>query len=86
MTPEEMIQYSWIVSRTKRAHHGGNRWIGTGGTSPAAIRFSPGGYRVGVRSTNKSAQQVAMERRYRDITGRPPTESQMAEALKKLRR
>ncbi len=89
MTPEELIQY--FLDRLKdqtEAHHGGNRWIGTGGTSPVGHSgFHPGGMRVGGRSMNKSAIKVALERRYRDYSQEGPlTESQMAEALKKLRR
>lgn len=89
MTPEELIQY--FLDRLKdqtEAHHGGNRWIGTGGTSPVGHSGThPGGMRVGGRSMNKSAIKVALERRYRDYSQEGPlTESQMAEALKKLRR
>ncbi len=49
MTPEELIQY--FLDRLKEqteAHHGGNRWIGTGGTSPVGHSgHHPGGMRVG---------------------------------------
>ncbi|MFA6345776.1 MAG: hypothetical protein WCX34_07015, partial [Syntrophales bacterium] len=35
MTPEELIKYFFDrLKEQKEAHHGGNRWIGTGGTSP----------------------------------------------------
>jgi len=89
MTPEELIRY--FLDRLKEqteAHHGGNKWIGTKGTSPTGHSgFHPGGMRVGGRSMNKSAIKVALERRYRDYSQEGPlTESQMAEALKKLRR
>lgn len=89
MTPEELIRY--FLDRLKEqteAHHGGNRWIGTGGTSPVGHSgHHPGGMRVGGRSRNKSAIKVAMERRYRDYSQEGPlTEFQMGEALKRLRR
>ncbi|MGZ6236662.1 MAG: vWA domain-containing protein [Syntrophales bacterium] len=89
MTPEELIQY--FLDRLKdqtEAHHGGNRWIGTGGTSPVGHSgYHPGGMRVGGQSRNKSAVKVAMERRYRDYSQEGPlTEVQMGEALKRLRR
>jgi len=89
MTPEELIQY--FLDRLKEqteAHHGGNRWIGTRGTSPVGHSGRhPGGMRVGGQSRNKSAVKVALERRYRDYSQDGPlTEHQMAEALKRLRR
>jgi uncharacterized protein with von Willebrand factor type A (vWA) domain len=89
MTPEELVQY--FLDRLKdqtEAHHGGNRWIGTGGTSPVGHSgFHPGGMRVGGQSRNKSAIKVAMERRYKDYSQEGPlTEVQMSEALKRLRR
>lgn len=48
------------------AHHGGNYWVGTGGTSAFGHSgFHPGGIRVGGESRNRSAVKVAGERRYR---------------------
>jgi uncharacterized protein with von Willebrand factor type A (vWA) domain len=89
MTPEELVKY--FLDRLKdqtEAHHGGNRWIGTGGTSPVGHSgYHPGGMRVGGRSRNKSAIKVAMERRYKDYSQEGPlTEVQIGEALKRLRR
>jgi hypothetical protein len=89
MTPEELIKY--FFDRLKEqtdAHHGGNRWIGTGGTSPVGHSgHHPGGMRVGGQSRNKSAIKVAMERRYKDYSQEGPlTAFQMGEALKRLRR
>jgi uncharacterized protein with von Willebrand factor type A (vWA) domain len=88
LSPEELIQY--FLDRLKEqteAHHGGSKWIGTGGTSPVGHSgYHPGGMRVGGVSRNKSAVKVAMERRYRDYTQEGPmTASQMGEALKRLR-
>jgi uncharacterized protein len=88
-TPEELIRYFLERLREqKEAHHGGNYWIGTGGTSPVGHSgHHPGGMRVGGASRNKSAVKVAMERRYRDYSQEGPlTELQMGEALKRLRR
>jgi uncharacterized protein with von Willebrand factor type A (vWA) domain len=89
MTPEELIRY--FLDRLKEqteAHHGGDRWIGTGGTSPVGHSGThPGGMRVGGISRGKSAIKVAMDRRYRDYSQDGPlTQSQMGEALKRLRR
>jgi uncharacterized protein with von Willebrand factor type A (vWA) domain len=88
LSPEELIQY--FLDRLKEqteAHHGGSKWIGTGGTSPVGHSgYHPGGMRVGGISRNKSAVKVAMDRRYRDYSQEGLlTQSQMGEALKRLR-
>ncbi len=88
MTPEELVEH--FLKRLKEqteAHHGGNHWIGTHGTSPTGHSgYHPGGMRVGGESRNKSAIKVAMERRYRDYSQSGPiTASQMGEALKRLK-
>ncbi len=88
LSPEELIQY--FLDRLKEqteAHHGGSKWIGTGGTSPVGHSgYHPGGMRVGGVSRNKSAVKVAMDRRYRDYSQEGPlTQSQIGEALKRLR-
>ncbi len=88
LTPEELIEYfkERLKDQTER-HDGGNKWIGTGGTSPVGHSgFHPGGMRVGGESRNKSAVKVAMERRYKDYSLEGPlTRSMMGEALKRLR-
>jgi len=88
LTPEQLIEY--FLERLKEQteeHHGGNKWIGTGGTSPVGHSgYHPGGMRVGGVSRNKSAVKVAMDRRYRDYSQMGPlTQAQMGEALKRLR-
>ena len=88
MSPEELIEY--FLERLKEqteAHHGGSKWIGTRGTSPVGHSgYHPGGMRVGGVSRNKSAVKVAMDRRYRDYSQEGPlTQSQIGEALKRLR-
>lgn len=89
MTPEELIQY--FLDRLKEqteAHHGGNRWIGTRGTSPVGHSgYHPEGMRVGGVSRNRSAVKVAMDRRWRDYSQDGPlTQAQLGVALKRLRR
>ncbi|OPX41439.1 MAG: hypothetical protein B1H13_02070 [Desulfobacteraceae bacterium 4484_190.3] len=89
LTPEELIQYFFDrLKEQAEAHHGGNKWIGTGGTSPVGHSgYHPGGMRVGGISRNKSAIKVAMDRRYKDYSQEGPlNQSQMGEALKRLRR
>ncbi len=88
LTPEELIDY--FKERLKEQdgeHHGGSRWIGTGGTSPVGHSgYHPDGMRVGGVSRNKSAVKVAMDRRYKDYSRTGPlTESLIGEALKRLR-
>lgn len=88
LTPQELIEY--FLKKLKEqteAHHGGNKWIGTRGTSPVGHSgFHPEGMRVGGRSQNKSAVKVALDRRYRDYSQDGPlTMSQVGEALKRLR-
>ncbi len=88
MTPIELIKY--FMERLKDQtgeHHGGSKWIGTGGTSPVGHSgYHPGGMRVGGVSRNRSAVKVAMDRRYRDYSQEGPlTQSQIGEALKRLR-
>lgn len=88
LTPEELIEY--FKQRLKEQdgrHDGGNKWIGTGGTSPVGHSgYHPGGMRVGGISRNKSAVKVAMERRYKDYSmSGPLTQAMVGEALKRLR-
>ncbi|MCF8053700.1 MAG: hypothetical protein K9K75_00515 [Deltaproteobacteria bacterium] len=88
MSAEELLQYFMDrLKEQKEAHHGGNRWIGTRGTSPVGHSgYNPGGMRVGGASGGKSASKVALERRYRDYAQMGIlTESQVGEALKRLR-
>jgi uncharacterized protein with von Willebrand factor type A (vWA) domain len=88
MTPEELIKYFYDrLKEQTEAHHGGSKWIGTGGSSPVGHSgYHPGGMRVGGVSRNRSAVKVAMDRRYRDYSQEGPlTQSQIGEALKRLR-
>jgi len=88
MTPDELVaHFLKILKEQTEAHHGGNKWIGSHGTSPTGhAGYHPGGMRVGGESRNKSAIKVAMERRYRDYSQSGPiTASQIGEALKRLK-
>ena len=88
LNPEELLQYFLDrLKEQKGEHHGGGKWIGTGGTSPVGHSgYHPGGMRVGGMSRNKSAVKVAMDRRYRDYSQEGPlTQAQIGEALKRLR-
>ena len=88
LTPEELIEYfKERLKEQTEAHHGGGKWIGTGGYSPVGHSgYHPGGMRVGGGSGNKSAVKVAMDRRYKDYSlSGPLTSALMGEALKRLR-
>jgi uncharacterized protein with von Willebrand factor type A (vWA) domain len=51
----------------KERHEGGNRWIGTGGTSPFGHGgYNPQGIRIGGRSQNKQAVKVWEQRAFAD--------------------
>ncbi|MCF8036199.1 MAG: hypothetical protein K9K62_04950 [Desulfobacteraceae bacterium] len=88
LSPDELIEYfkKRLEEQTER-HDGGNRWIGTGGTSPVGHSgYHPEGMRVGGESRNKSAVKVANERRYKDYSRTGPlTQASIGEALKRLR-
>jgi len=88
LTPEELLEYfkERLKEQTGR-HDGGNKWIGTGGTSPVGHSgYHPGGMRVGGVSRNKSAVKVALERRYKDYSlSGPLTQGMVGEALKRLK-
>jgi len=88
MTPDELVaHFLKRLQEQTEAHHGGNHWVGTHGTSPTGHSGThPGGMRVGGESRNKSAIKVAMERRYRDYSQSGPINaSQIGEALKRLK-
>jgi hypothetical protein len=88
LTPEELEEYfrQRLKEQTER-HDGGNRWIGTGGTSPVGHSgYHPGGMRVGGQSRNKSAVKIALERRYKDYTEDTKLgPAQISDAMRKLR-
>ncbi len=88
LSPEELIEYfkERLKDQTEQ-HHGGAKWIGTGGYSPVGHSgYHPGGMRVGGVSGNKSAVKVAMDRRYKDYSlNGPLTQAMVGEVLKRLR-
>lgn len=56
------------LNEQKARHQGGNKWVGTGGTSPfGAYGDHPEGVRVGGESRKKSAVKVWEERKYRNL-------------------
>jgi uncharacterized protein with von Willebrand factor type A (vWA) domain len=88
LSPLKLLEY--FKERLKDQdgrHDGGSKWIGTGGTSPVGHSgHHPGGMRVGGKSRNKSAVQVAAGRRYKNYSTQGPlTQNSIGEALKRLR-
>ncbi len=79
LTPEqkaalEKFGYDKLMDRLKELlkeqherHEGGNKWIGTGGSSPFGNSgYNPEGIRIGGESKNRSAVKVWDERTYKD--------------------
>lgn len=81
LTPEEMAKIeslgSWdeIMETLKKRldeqqerHQGGNKWIGTGGTSPYGNSgYNPEGVRIGGESTHKRALKVWDQRDFKNL-------------------
>lgn len=76
------------LANQDEAHHGGDRHIGTGGTSPFGHGgWHPGGIRIGGESRHRTAAQVAGERRFREYRGDATLGvREMGVALRRLRR
>ena len=56
------------LKEQQERHAGGNKWIGTGGTSPFGHGgYHPEGIRVGGESRNKSAAKVWEKRTFKDL-------------------
>jgi uncharacterized protein len=61
-----MERFKQLMEEQKERHEGGNRWIGTGGTSPfGAYGYNPEGFRIGQSgSRNRSAVKVWDKREF----------------------
>ena len=102
LTPEEMAQIEAMggfdklmetlrqrLEEQKERHQGGNKWIGTGGTSPfGAYGYNPEGVRIGqAESRHRRAVKVWDKRDFRDLDGDIELGTRnMKIALRKLRR
>ncbi len=63
-----MEEFRKRLEEQKERHSGGNRWIGTGGTSPfGAGGHHPGGIRVGPKGGGRMAAKVWEQRIYRNL-------------------
>ena len=67
---ELMRTFAERLAEQHERHEGGNRWIGTGGTSPFGhAGWHPGGMRVGGQSRHRSAAKVWEKRRFAELDG-----------------
>jgi uncharacterized protein with von Willebrand factor type A (vWA) domain len=76
------------LEEQKEAHHGGSKWIGTGGTSPFGHSgYNPEGVRIGGESKNKRAIKVWEQRDFRNLDNtRELGTRNIKVALRRLRR
>ena len=77
------------LEEQKKAHHGGNKWIGTGGTSPfGAHGYNPEGVRIGQNKRGQGkAVKVWDKREYRNLDDQVELGTRNIKmALRKLRR
>ena len=77
-----------LMKTQKKRHQGGNKWIGTGGTSPyGAYGFNPEGIRIGQEeSRNRRAIKVWDKREFKDLDDGVELETRnLKMALRRLR-
>lgn len=77
------------LEEQKRAHHGGNKWIGTGGTSPfGAYGYNPEGVRIGQKEGRSGrAVKVWDKREFQNLDDQVELGTRNIKvALRKLRR
>ncbi|WP_077531242.1 vWA domain-containing protein [Vreelandella utahensis] len=87
---EELIEtFKQRMDEQTDRHEGGNKWIGTGGTSPfGANGYNPEGYRIGQeKGRHGRAVKVWEKREYRDLDDSVTISSRNIKvALKRLRK
>ena len=101
LTPEEMAAIEKLGSwdelmetlkqrfeEQKERHEGGNKWIGTGGTSPFGNSgYNPEGVRIGGESVHKQAVKVWDKREFRNLDSTKELGTRNIKvALRRLRR
>ena len=86
---EELAKrFQELLDEQKERHQGGNRWIGTAGTSPfGAYGYNPAGYRIGqAGGRNRSAVKVWDKREFRDLSDKEELNTRnLKMALRRLR-
>ena len=86
---EKLIEeFKKRLEEQKEKHAGGNKWVGTGGTSPFGQQgYHPEGVRVGEHSTNKRAAKVWDKREFKDLDDSVTVGSRnISVALRRLRK
>jgi uncharacterized protein with von Willebrand factor type A (vWA) domain len=101
LSPEEMARIESLggfealmetlkqrLAEQEGRHHGGSKWIGTGGTSPFGHSgYHPEGVRIGGQSRHRRAAKVWEKREYKDLDdGAQLNTRGLKLALRKLRR
>ncbi len=81
-------RFQELLKEQDERHDGGNRWIGTGGTSPFGHGGEhPTGVRIGGAGGGRSAVQIAGDRQFRNLrSDRVLDTRQIGVALRRLRR
>ena len=76
------------LKEQKKRHQGGNKWVGTNGTSMYGNSgYNPQGIRVGGKSLNKNAIKVWEKRNYRDLDDKVTINTRNIKmALRRLRK
>jgi len=63
-----MERFKELMEEQNEEHNGGNKWIGTGGTSPFGHSgYNPEGFRIGGKSRHRKAIKVWEKRQFRDL-------------------
>lgn len=86
---EKLIEeFKKRLEEQKEKHAGGNKWIGTGGTSPFGQEgYHPEGVQVGPNSRNKRAVKVWDKREFKDLDDSVTISSRnISVALRRLRK
>ena len=85
---ELMDELAKRLQEQDAAHHGGSKWIGTGGTSPFGNSGqNPAGVRIGGDGGGKSATKMWQKRDFRSLRGETEIGTRnMKMALRRLRR
>jgi uncharacterized protein with von Willebrand factor type A (vWA) domain len=85
---ELMDELAKRLQEQDSAHHGGSKWIGTGGTSPFGnAGQNPAGFRMGGEGGGKSATKMWQKREFRGLKGETELGTRnMKVALRKLRK
>ena len=66
-----MDRFKELLEEQQENHAGGNKWIGTGGTSPFGHGgYNPEGFRIGGEGRNRSAVKVWDRREFKNLDDR----------------